>query len=103
RPPDCRQSLRLIGRLNNHVATSDALFRADRVVHQEFAVHNRNAPIPPPRNLLALLIAVAKKTNLLSEWHTSLRVRQPIINGRRRTSHYALANAIGNAFDERVR
>ena len=66
RPPHRRQPRRLVGRLNDHVATSHSFFRSNDIVHQEFAVHHGDPPVSPPRHLLALLKPVAKEANFLS-------------------------------------
>src|SRR5262249_13348269 len=108
--PDCR-NCRLRSRQRRGLAVADdqeiaarhALDRAEEILTEELAVHDRQPPVTPALELLAELPAVAEEAQVPADADgLLLDHRQAVIAGGGGASKHALPDAVDNRFLKRV-
>ena len=93
---------RRVGPEQDDVAAGDALDRAEGLLAGELAVHHGDPPVPPAFEPLRDLPAVAEIAKPAADVDRLLAERQPVVAGRRRAGHHALADPVRQRLFERI-
>src|SRR5262245_44682905 len=97
------QSFGLILSQDQEVAAADAFDRAESVLAQKLAVHDRQAPVTAAGEFLAELPAVAEETQVAADANRLvLDDGQSVVTSGRRAGENALPDAIDSRFLQRV-
>jgi hypothetical protein len=86
--------------LDDEVAPAHPLVDAQRFGGEEFAVHDRDPPVPAAVDDLRLLEAVSEEPHVSAEWKPLRGVRQPVEDGGRGAGEQALRRPVGDRLGE---
>src|SRR5262249_31092270 len=90
----------LIARQDQEVAAADRLLHAERLLDEELAVHDRNAPVALAVEELARLVLVAEVAQEAADGDALLALRQAVETRGGRARQDALTDAIDEALTE---